>query len=1040
MDFSLRPSLGLGIGIVLLWLAPALYGQVGLTIRGKINDAATGEGLYDAAIGLKGQNIKVYSGNDGEFAMNIPNNFPSILEISLEGYKTQYHTVNSGGYIEANLQQSDERGTGRTSEVVRIFGNVKDVNGLPLRNANVVVQQHDEDRAIGTESDKEGAFYLFFNTVLPVVIEVSSIGYQGQRMVIDQQENRDFSVTLAFESVGLEEVIIRGAKIEEERLKADYSIEKLDVKELQLAPSFDFYDAIAGMKDVDVATQSMQFQSINARGFNSTGNVRFTQMVDGMDNQAPGFGFPVGNFVGVPELDIESIELIPGPSTAQYGLNVFNGILLMNSKDPFLFQGLSGSLKLAANRFPEGGGGQDFFDLGGDGVYDFSVRYAKAVSERLAFKTNFSVIKATDWAANDFDNIGEGKRFERHPDIPGYDGINVYGDEVKAALPLGSFGSDVIVTRTGYKEENLFDYDFTNYKLNAAVHYKITDKVRAIVQGSYGAGNTVYSGANRLFLNNFKMFQGKAEISSDRFRLKGYMTKQETGNSYDGRFLALQLMRTARSDQDWFDVYQAAYEGLLISRGVIPGDHAIARATADSDLELTKPARARLEPGTEEYNEARNRIINTTGFEDGAGVQDNTTLYHVDATYDFTGLIDFVDLTIGGNFRFFDPESAGLLFHDSAGNDITMFEYGGFVQASKLLMSEKLKLTGSIRMDRSENFNTRYTPRISGLYTYKKDHNFRLSFQTGYRFPSLREQHSMQAIGSATVVGGLQPLLDPLALEGSAFYEQALDDFNQAVNLSTNPDPEINPVRFNQEQAELEHLDILENGLVQEGEITKISPEQIRTIEIGYKSVLSNNRLLLDLTYYHNFYEDFIGIVRVHRPKTNPGVDLFTAAGQVNNSNETDVFFIYNNAREQVRSQGISFNIDYTSNGGFLLGLNGAWAELSSDPEDPIVPGFNTPRIKLNYTIGHNNITKHIGFKINLRTRTAFQWESNFGDGEVKDYFNMDVQMNWRIPSMHSMLKVGMSNLGNSYYANIFGGPRLGSLPYIQLIYDPMFY
>ena len=183
-----------------------------------------------------------------------------------------------------------------------------------------------------------------------------------------------------------------------------------------------------------------------------------------------------------------------------------------------------------------------------------------------------------------------------------------------------------------------------------------------------------------------------------------------------------------------------------------------------------------------------------------------------------------------------------------------------------------------------------------------------------------------------------------------------------------------------------------------------------------------------------------MGIVRVHKPRTDPGVDLFAAAGQINNTGEKDVYFIYSNAREQVRSQGFSFNLDYSSTGGFVLGLNGAWAALSSDADDPIIPGFNTPKIKLNYTLGHNNITKNIGFKISLRTRSSYLWESNLGDGEVMDYFNMDVQINWRLTGIQSMLKFGMSNLGNSYYANIFGGPRIGALPYIQLTYDPMFY
>lgn len=196
----------------------------------------------------------------------------------------------------------------------------------------------------------------------------------------------------------------------------------------------------------------------------------------------------------------------------------------------------------------------------------------------------------------------------------------------------------------------------------------------------------------------------------------------------------------------------------------------------------------------------------------------------------------------------------------------------------------------------------------------------------------------------------------------------------------------------------------------------------------------------MDFTYYYNWYQDFIGIIRVIKPKTSPLTDLFVAARQVNNTSERDMFFIHNNARETITSQGLSFNADYTSVGGFILGINGAWANLVSQSNDPVIPGFNTPNFKLNYTLDHNNMTENLGFKIILRTRQAFQWESNFGDGEVDAYYNLDLQLNVRIPKIHSLLKMGMSNLGNEYYPNTFGGPRIGALPYVQLTYDPLFY
>ncbi len=1030
-----------GFWLILSLCGFTLHCQSNVSISGRIQSSSQNKAISDAQVGIKGQQFTVFTNDNGEFAISVPNEFPIVLQVRHAEFQTAYLIVNSGVYQNVELNPRNESGDGVRSQIIRIFGSVYDDKSNALKNANVIIHQlQREQRPVGTTSDKNGAFQLFFNDVLPVVVEVSSLGYEKKRLVIDAGDTKDLRIILGATSLGLKEIIIQGEKIEQDLLRADYSIEKLDVKELQLAPSFDFYDAIAGLKDVDVATQSMQFQSINARGFNATGNVRFTQMVDGMDNQAPGFGFAMGNFAGVSEIDIESVELIPGPTSAQYGLNVFNGILFMKSKDPFLFQGLSSTLKLAANRFPEGGGGSDFFDLGGSGVYDFSVRYAKAVSPKLAFKTNLSVISAKDWAANNFDNIGVGERFERHADVPGYDGVNNYGDEIQAALPIGPFGSNLTVTRTGYAEEDLFDYDFTNYKVSGAVHYKIKENLRGIVQGNYAKGNTFYTGDNRLFLRNFQLLQGKVELQGGRFNLRGYVTQQKTGDSFDGRFLALQLMRAARSDEDWFNVYEAAFTGLLISRGITPGDHEIARATAESNLQLASPAEARLEPGTESFNIKRDEIINTRGFEEGAGFEDNTILYHIDGSYDFAEIWNFWDLSLGANYRFFDPESSGILFSDSVGNDITMSEYGGFIQIRRKFLTDKLQITASTRVDKNENFDARFTPRASFLYRFKNDHNFRLSFQTGFRFPNLRETFTNQNLGSAQLIGGLWPLISPLNLAGNTFFQQTVDQFNQAVESNTNPDPEVNPIRFNQEQAELLNLSILESGLVSDSQINEIKPEQIRTIEFGYKSVLANNKLLIDFTYYHNTYQDFIGIVRLVKPKTSPLQDMFLAARQINNSTEREVFFIYNNARETVRSQGISVNIDFTSTGGFIVGINGAWAALNSDPSDPIIPGFNTPKLKINYTLGHNNITPNMGFKVNLRTRTSYDWESNFGDGRVDDYFNIDVQLNLRLPTINSLLKFGMSNLGNEYYANTFGGPRIGALPYVQITYDPMFY
>jgi outer membrane receptor protein involved in Fe transport len=60
-----------------------------------------------------------------------------------------------------------------------------------------------------------------------------------------------------------------------------------------------------------------------------------------MDNASPLLNFCIGNLIGVSEIDVQSVELLPGASSALYGANAFNGILFMTSQSPFTSQGIT---------------------------------------------------------------------------------------------------------------------------------------------------------------------------------------------------------------------------------------------------------------------------------------------------------------------------------------------------------------------------------------------------------------------------------------------------------------------------------------------------------------------------------------------------------------------------------------------------------------------------------------------------------------------------------------------------------------------------
>ncbi|MCH7524730.1 MAG: Plug domain-containing protein, partial [Bacteroidetes bacterium] len=110
------------------------------------------------------------------------------------------------------------------------------------------------------------------------------------------------------------------------------SIEKIDIVKLQQTTSANFYDGLYNLKGVDMNVQSLTFRVPNTRGFNNNTNYRFNQFVDGMENVAPGLSFAAGNIIGLSQIDLESVELLIGVSSAMYGAGGMNRTLLMTSQ------------------------------------------------------------------------------------------------------------------------------------------------------------------------------------------------------------------------------------------------------------------------------------------------------------------------------------------------------------------------------------------------------------------------------------------------------------------------------------------------------------------------------------------------------------------------------------------------------------------------------------------------------------------------------------------------------------------------------------
>ena len=104
------------------------------------------------------------------------------------------------------------------------------------------------------------------------------------------QEKTDLD-TVPVQNLG--ELIITATRQEESLLKSPVSVEKLTLPSIRQSAQPGFFEAIQNLKGIQVITPSLGFRVINARGFAHTTNVRFVQLVDGVDNQAPHIGAPL---------------------------------------------------------------------------------------------------------------------------------------------------------------------------------------------------------------------------------------------------------------------------------------------------------------------------------------------------------------------------------------------------------------------------------------------------------------------------------------------------------------------------------------------------------------------------------------------------------------------------------------------------------------------------------------------------------------------------------------------------------------------------
>ncbi len=872
----------------------------------------------------------------------------------------------------------------------------------------------------GAITDLDGKFELEVKQSLPIVIVVTYVGFQSQELTVNVLD-KPLSIKLKAAEIELEGVEITGSRISEKQKEAPLTVESMDIIAIKESAQTSFYEALGTMKGVDLTSASLGFTIVNTRGFNSTSPVRSLQVIDGVDNQAPGLNFSLGNFLGSSELDVLKVDMVAGASSAFYGPNAFNGVISMTTRSPFVKPGLELEFKTGERSLLQG-----------------AVRWAqvfknKAGEQKLGYKINAFYMQANDWVADNLDVTPQSRNDKKNPG--GYDAVNRYGDEYSSvndnsAIAVIRPGLG-IVYRTGYEEKDVVDYDTYNLKLNAAIHYRINHKTEAIVSSNFGNGTTVYQGDNRYSLKDIYFYQQRLEIrQEEKFFIRAYMTQEDAGNSYDAFVTALLLQSAAKTDARWaqdysnrwntvyrpkvnqfpesytqlqsqypdYSDYVAAINPWLLEN--YPDSlylyHNQTRVYADGNVSLAGQY-PRFVPGTAAFDSAFKAITTTYYADGGSRFYDKSALSHLHAEYKFKP--EFMEITIGGNYRIYKPDSRGNIFRDTGDYKIRNYEIGFYSGLQKRFLEDKLRIDLSARLDKNENFDYLLSPALSAVYSFNPTQIVRASFSSAIRNPTLADQFLYYNVGRALLVGNL-------------------DGFDSLVTL------ESMFAAFNTgDQDTLDYFNV-----------DPIQPEKVKTIELGYRATLFRN-LYMDLVAYYSWYTNFIGYKIGASVTYEPAVNLF---------NLNNIYRVASNSKDRVTTRGLSVGLTYYFKKFYSLSGNYSYNLLDrGGSTDPLIPAFNSPENKFNIGVGGRDIDtylfnkvrlRNIGFMVNYKWVQGFDYEgSPQFTGYVPSYDLVDAQISYRIPKLKTTFKVGGSNLFDKKNFTVYGGPRVGRMAYVSV-------
>jgi iron complex outermembrane receptor protein len=358
-------------------------------------------------------------------------------------------------------------------------------------------------------------------------------------------------------------------------------------------------------------------------------------------------------------------------------------------------------------------------------------------------------------------------------------------------------------------------------------------------------------------------------------------------------------------------------------------------------------------------------------------------------------------VTGGAQLRAYLPVSNGSYLDDGPGRPrIWALEVGGYAQGDWVVVRDRLKLVGALRVDKHSDYDVQVSPKLATVLTLARSHNLRVGYSRAFKSPTILENYLH--------------LVNPSA--GSFLGNKTGFVLKDAGGNTVST-------------------------------IAPLKPEEVNQLEVGYKGVVAN-RLFIDLDAYYSFYDNFISPLTVRALGAVNGLFAYypdgTPVGQ--GLPVQGVLATYSNfGKAQVAGADVGADM-WIVRDKLMISASVSYIHLVSfSNDDPTQKALllNVPEWKGKASVTTTNLgVDHSFLRLQGRVQSAYRfasgshWDSSlyFADGKIPARFVADLSLGYNFP--HGVTVSGnVFNLTNDHGLDILGGPATGITAYLDLTY-----